>query len=110
MSRVPERTGSLGGDLFAMGVQVAIVVGLPLLLAATIGSALDRSLGTTPWGLLTLVFVGLGVAGVGVFAIIRRYLALTPVRPPSEEARAAGRLWRQEIEERERRREAGGED
>ena len=43
----------------------------------------------------------LGLAAVGVFVIIRRYLELNPVQPPSEAARAAGRRWEAEIEERQ---------
>jgi F0F1-type ATP synthase assembly protein I len=108
---LPERNpGSLGGDLISIGIQVALAVGLPVVVAAVVGNALDQRFGTSPTILLLLVLVGLGIAAVGVFLIIRRYLELNPVRPPSEAARAAGRRWEAEIEERQRRREAGEEE
>jgi len=108
---VPDRNqGSFGSDLLVVGFQVAIVVAVPLLVAALVGDALDRRLGTAPALGLALVLLGLGVAGVGVFMILRRYLALNPIAPPTEAAREAGRRWQREIEEEERRREAGEEE
>lgn len=85
------------------------MVGGPLLVAAYVGDALDRQLGTTPWLGLLAIFVGLGVAGVGMFLVIRRYIRMNPVPPTSDAAREAGRQWQREIEERERRREGGEE-
>ena len=86
------------------------MVGIPLFAAAFIGDALDRQLGTAPaFGLLSIL-VGLGVAGVGMFYVLRRYLAANSDQPVSEKARSAGRAWQREIEESERRREAGEED
>lgn len=93
-----------------MGVQVAAAVAIPLLLAAIIGTTLDERAGSAPWGLLVSILVGLGVAGAGVFAILRRYLTEHPMGEPTDAARAAGRRWRHELEERQRRREAGEED
>ena len=108
---MPERNqGSLGGDLISIGIQVALAVGIPVVVAAVVGNALDQRFGTSPAILLLLVLVGLGVAAAGVFLILRRYLALNPVRPPTEAARAAGRRWQAEIDERERRREEGEEE
>ena len=108
---MPERNpGSLGGDLISIGIQVALAVGVPLIVAAVAGNALDQRFGTSPAILLLLVLVGLGIAAVGVFLIIRRYLALNPIQPPSDSAREAGRRWEAEIEERQRRREAGEQD
>ena len=107
---MPERNqGSLGGDLISIGIQVALAVGLPIVLAAVVGNALDQRFGTSPAILLLLVLVGLGVAAAGVFLILRQYLASNPVRPPTEAARVAGRRWQAEIDERERRREEGEE-
>lgn len=86
------------------------MVGGPLLVAAYVGDALDRQLGTTPWlGLLAIV-VGLSVAGAGMFLVIRRYIRMNPVGPTSDAAREAGRRWQGEVEERERRREAGEQE
>jgi F0F1-type ATP synthase assembly protein I len=108
---LPERNpGSPGGDLISIGIQVALAVGVPVVVAAVAGSTLDQRFGTSPTILLVLVLVGLGVAAVGVFLIIRRYLALNPIQPPSDAARAAGRRWEAEIDERQRRREAGEEE
>lgn len=86
------------------------MVGGPLLIAATAGDALDRRLGTVPWLGLLSILVGLAVAGTGVFFVLRRYISLNPISPTSEAAREAGRRWQREIQERERRREAGEEE
>ena len=93
-----------------MGVQVAVVVGGPLLVAAYLGEALDRQLGTAPSLALVSILLGLAVAGAGMFLVIRRHIKLNPVPPTSDAARQAGRRWQREIEERERRKEAGEEE
>ena len=93
-----------------MGIQVAVVVGGPLLVAAYVGDALDRRLGTTPWLGLVSILLGLAVAGAGIFLVLRRYASGNPVPPTTDAAREAGRRWRREIEERERRRQAGEEE
>jgi len=92
-----------------MGFQVAVVVGGPLLVAAYVGQKLDDALGTAPNLALVSILVGLAVAGLGMFVIIRRYIALNPVPPTSEAAREAGRRWEREIAEREAKKEAGEE-
>jgi F0F1-type ATP synthase assembly protein I len=108
---LPERAPrSFGGDLLSIGFQIAIVVGIPLLATAFIGDALDRQLGTAPILGLISILAGLGVAGLGTFFVLRRYLAANADEPVSEKARQAGRAWEREIEERERKREAGEED
>ena len=108
---MPERAPrSYGGDLLTIGFQIAIVVGIPLLVAAFVGDTLDRQLGTAPALGLLSILVGLGVAGVGMFYVLRRYLAANSDQPVSEKAREAGRAWDREIADRERKREAGEED
>lgn len=92
-----------------MGFQVAVVVGAPLLIAAVVGQTLDERFGTAPNLALVTMLLGLVLAGLGMFLIIRRYLALNPAQPTSEAAREAGRRWEREIQERERKREAGEE-
>jgi hypothetical protein len=59
--------------------------------------------------LLVGILVGLVVGGLALFGILRRYLA-QPMGPATDKARAAGRKWEGEIEERERRRESGEEE
>ena len=86
------------------------MVGIPLLAAAYIGDTLDRQLGTTPTLGLVAILIGLAVAGLGTFFVLRRYLAANPDQPASEKAREAGRAWDLEIQERERKREAGEDD
>ncbi len=92
-----------------MGFQVAVVVGGPLLVAAYVGQQLDERFGSAPMGGLVSILVGLAVAGLGMFLIIRRYLARNPVPPTTEVARQAGRRWEREIQERELQKEAGEE-
>jgi len=92
-----------------MGFQVAVVVGGPLLIAAVVGQKLDERFGTTPNLGLVSILVGLLVAGLGMFLIIKRYLDANPQQPVSDAAREAGRKWEREIAERERKKEAGEE-
>jgi F0F1-type ATP synthase assembly protein I len=106
---LPERGGGFGGDLLSMGFQVAVVVGGPLLAAAYIGQKLDEQFGTAPNLALVTILVGLAVAGLGMFLIIRRYIARNPLPPTSDAAREAGRRWEREIQEREQKKESGEE-
>ena len=108
---MPERPGSsFGGDLLAMGFQVAVVVGGPLLLAAWLGQKLDERFGTAPNLALVTILVGLAVAGLGMFLIIKRYIDANPQQPVSDAARTAGRAWERDIAERERKKEAGEDE
>jgi F0F1-type ATP synthase assembly protein I len=95
--------------MLKMGLQVAVAIGLPLLLGTFGGNAVDSHLGTSPWGLLVGILVGLVLGGLGLFGVLRRYLS-QPMGMPTDRARVAGRKWEGEIEERERRRESGEED
>jgi F0F1-type ATP synthase assembly protein I len=95
--------------MLKMGLQVAVAIGLPLLVGTFGGSAVDSSLGSSPWGLLLGILIGLVVGGLALFGILRRYLS-QPLAMPTDRARAAGRKWDGEIAERERRRESGEED
>jgi F0F1-type ATP synthase assembly protein I len=102
---LPQRdSGSYGGDLLSMGFQVAVVVGGPLLIAAYVGQRLDEQFGTAPNLALVTILVGLGM-----FLIIRRYIANNPTPPTSDAAREAGRRWEREIQEQERKKESGEE-
>jgi hypothetical protein len=107
---LPERgSGSYGGDLLAMGFQVAVVVGGPLLLAAYVGQKLDEAYGTTPTLGLVSILVGLAVAGLGMWFVIKRYIDANPQRPVSDAAREAGKRWEREIQDAEKKKEAGEE-
>jgi hypothetical protein len=107
-SALPERgSGSYGGDLLSMGFQVAVVVGGPLLIAAYVGQKLDETYGTAPNLALVAILVGLVIAGLGMFVIIKRYIALNPTPPTTEAAREAGRRWEREISDQERKKDAG---
>ena len=75
-----------------------------------LGDALDRQMGTTPTLGLVSILLGLAVAGLGTFFVLRRYLAANPDQPASDKAREAGRAWDSEIQERERKREAGEDE
>lgn len=92
-----------------MGFQVAVVVGGPLLIAAWVGQKLDDLYGTAPTLGLVAILVGLAVAGLGMFVIIRRYIARNPTPPTSEAAREAGRRWEREIQDQEKKKESGEE-
>ena len=85
--------------------QVGFIIAVPIALGAWLGLKLDQALGTSPWGLLGLIFVGMAAAGGGVALLIKRYAEENPVQPSSERAREAGRAWQREIDEEQRRRE-----
>lgn len=80
---------------------------VPIAIGAWLGLKLDEAAGTTPWGLLGLIFLGMAIAGVGVWGLIKRFTEDNPVRPSTERAREAGRRWDAEIEERRRKRDEG---
>jgi hypothetical protein len=74
-----------------------------------VGQKLDEQFGTAPNLALVTILVGLAVAGLGMFLIIRRYIARNPTPPVSDAAREAGRRWEREIQEREQKKESGEE-
>ena len=80
---------------------------VPIAVGAWLGLKVDAAAGTTPWGLLALIFLGMAIAGAGVFGLIKRFTEDNPVRPSTDRAREAGRRWDAEIKERERKRDEG---
>ena len=93
-----------------MGFQVAVVVGGPLLVAAIVGQTLDERFGTAPNLGLVSILVGLLVAGLGMYVVIKRYIDANPQQPVSDAAREAGRKWERETLEQERKKEVGEEN
>jgi len=85
--------------------QVGLTIAVPIALGAWLGLKLDAALGTSPWGLLGLIFVGMAAAGGGVALLIKRFAEENPVTPSSEGARRAGQAWQAETAEEERRTE-----
>ena len=85
--------------------QVGLIIAVPIALGAWLGLKLDAALGTSPWGLLGLIFLGMAAAGGGVAVLIKRFAEENPVTPSSDRAREAGQAWRAESAEEERRRE-----
>ena len=87
--------------------QVGLVIAIPISGGAWLGLKLDEATGTSPWGLLGLIFVGMVIAGFGVATLIKRFSDDNPTTESTERAREAGRRWDSEIRERERKRELG---
>ena len=85
--------------------QVGLTIAVPIALGAWLGTKLDAALGTSPWGLLVLIFVGMAAAGGGVALLIKRFSEENPVTPSTDRARTAGRARQAEQDEDERRRE-----
>jgi F0F1-type ATP synthase assembly protein I len=85
--------------------QVGLTIAVPIALGAWLGVKLDAALGTSPWGLLGLIFVGMAAAGGGVALLIKRYADDNPITPSSERAREAGLKWQAEVDEEARQRE-----
>jgi F0F1-type ATP synthase assembly protein I len=90
--------------------QVGLTIAVPIAAGAWLGLKLDEATGTSPWGLLGSIFVGMVVAGAGVALLIRRFSEENPITPSTERGREAGRRWDAEIAERERKREADEEE
>ena len=87
--------------------QVGLIIAIPIACGAWLGLKLDEAAGTSPWGLLGLIFVGVVIAGFGVATLIRRFSDDNPTPASTERAREAGQRWEAEIRERERKRELG---
>ena len=85
--------------------QVGLIIAVPIALGAWLGLKLDAALGTSPWGLLGLIFLGMAAAGGGLAVVIKRDAEENPVTPSSERAREAGRSWQAQTAEEERRRD-----
>jgi hypothetical protein len=102
----PRTPGGARSNAAILG-QVGITVAVPIAVGAWLGAKIDAAAGTSPWGLLGLIFLGMAIAAVGVWAIIKRFTEENPVRPSTERAREAGRRWDAEVRERERKRDEG---
>ncbi|HEY8655277.1 MAG TPA: AtpZ/AtpI family protein [Candidatus Limnocylindria bacterium] len=85
--------------------QVGLIIAVPIALGAWFGLKLDAAAGTSPWGLLGSIFVGMAIAGGGVAMLIKRYADDNPTGPSTARARAAGQAWQREADEEEKRRE-----
>ena len=51
--------------------------------------------------------LGMAIAGLGMYLVIKRYIDANPQKPVTDAARKAGRAWDREIAEQERKKEAG---
>ena len=85
--------------------QVGLIIAVPIALGAWLGLKLDEAAGTSPWGLLGVIFLGMAIAGGGVAMLIKRYADDNPVTPSSDRARAAGQAWQREADAEAQRRE-----
>ena len=102
----PRPPGGARSNAAILG-QVGFIIAVPIAIGAWLGLQIDRAAGTSPIGLLVLIFVGMAIAGVGVAFMIRRYAEENPIEPSTERAREAGRRWEAEIREKERQEEEG---
>ncbi len=105
----PRTPGGARNNAAILG-QVGFIIAVPIATGAWLGLQIDRALGTSPIWLLVSIFVGMVIAGAGIYALIKRYEDENPIEPSTERAREAGRRWETEIRERERRRETGEDD
>jgi len=105
----PRPPGGARSNAAILG-QVGLTIAVPLVAGAWLGLKLDEAAGTSPIGLLGLIFVGMAIAGGGVWLLIKRFTDDNPIVPSSDRAREAGRRWEAEIRERERQRETGEDE
>lgn len=85
--------------------QVGLIIAVPIALGAWLGIRLDQAAGTSPWGLLGSIFLGMAIAGGGVAMLIKRYSDDNPTTASTDRAREAGRAWQREADEEEKRRD-----
>jgi len=85
--------------------QVGLIIAVPIALGAWLGIRLDQAAGTSPWGLLGSIFLGMAIAGGGVAMLIKRYADDNPTTASTDRAREAGRAWQREADEAEKRRD-----
>src|SRR5580700_11260261 len=80
-ARRTERRSSSGGSkedsgfpqgAFALALRVAVELVAALLVAGLIGWAIDRWLGTRPWGLIVFFFVGAAAGMLNVYRAVAR--------------------------------------
>ncbi len=105
----PRPPGGARSNAAILG-QVGLTIAVPIVVGAWLGLKLDEAAGTSPIGLLGLIFVGMAIAGGGVWLLIKRFTDDNPIPPSSDRAREAGRRWEAEIRERERQRETGEDE
>ena len=69
---VPRRGGSPRGSQNALGLafRISLELVVAVVVGAGIGWALDRWLGTAPWGMIILFFLGVAAGMVNVYRAI----------------------------------------
>ena len=66
----PGQGGSVGQQGVAVGLRIGVEFVVAVLVATGLGWALDRWLGTRPWGTIVLFFLGVGAGMVSVYRAV----------------------------------------
>jgi ATP synthase protein I len=60
-------SGDSGGNALAVGLRIGLELVVAVFVGAALGWAFDNWLGTAPWGLIVLLFLGFGAGVANIF-------------------------------------------
>jgi ATP synthase protein I len=72
------------------GLRIGIELVVAIAVATGLGWAIDRWLGTKPWGMIVLFFLGVGVGMLNVYRAVTGITAPVGYRRPGEDGASAG--------------------
>jgi ATP synthase protein I len=68
----------------SLGFRIAIELVVAVVVATAIGWAIDRWLGTRPWGMIVLFFMGVAAGMLNVYRAVTGVSGPVGFRPPAE--------------------------
>lgn len=76
-----------------LGVRIGIELVVAVAVATGLGWAIDRWLGTRPWGMIVLFFLGVAAGMLNVYRAVTGVSGAVGYRPPNADAAAANSRW-----------------
>jgi ATP synthase protein I len=74
-----------------LGLRIGIELVVAVAVATGIGWAIDRWLGTRPWGMIVLFFLGVAAGMLNVYRAVTGAGGVVGYRPPAESSRSPNR-------------------
>jgi ATP synthase protein I len=76
-----------------LGFRIGIELVVAVVVATTLGWAIDRWLGTRPWGMIVLFFLGVAAGMMNVYRAVASVGGAVGFRQPDAGAAAAKKQW-----------------
>ena len=95
LGKAPDSPPSTGNAL-AFGWRVGIELVGAIVVAEFIGWAIDKWLGTRPWGMVVFFFLGVAAGMLNVYRAVTGMGGAVGFRPPGDAPQAKGAGWNED--------------